>query len=177
MAPPPPFDTAVPPTPLALPARAHVPGSGTTPDEPVLETAKATAPAVTDETGWADNQAYLYGFDLLRGGFYWEAHEVWEPVWLACPPNSRARTLLRGLIQAANARLKAKMGRPRAVVRLAEEARIELSGLRLAEGEAFMGVTVSALLADLAVLADAMTTTEGVSPPRSSVREGDQRHG
>lgn len=171
------FDAAVPPSRLALPARSHVPGSGSQPDWPVLEAAKATVPSVTDEAGWAANDAYVYGFALLRGGYYWEAHEVWEPVWLACPPNGRARTLLRGLIQTANAHLKAKMVRPRAVIRLVEEARIELAGLRLAEGETFMGVTASALLADLAALAGSMTQTEGASPPRSPVREGDQRHG
>lgn len=177
MALPPPFDSAVPSSRLALPARAHVPGSGTTPDEPVLEAAKATAPSVTDAATWADNEAYLYGFALLRGGYHWEAHEVWEPVWLASPPNSRARTLLRGLIQTANARLKAKMARSRAVVRLVADARTELSGLGLADGETFMGVTASALIADLAALAESVTTTEGASPPRSPAREGDQRHG
>ena len=112
-------------------------------------------PACTREAEWVDNEAYLYGFALLRAGYYWEAHEVWEPVWLASPPNGRARTLLRALIQTANAHLKIKMNRPRAVVRLAQEARRELVGLGVANDEAFMGVVISTLCAELDALAGA----------------------
>ena len=112
-------------------------------------------PAVTSDADWADNQAYIYGFALLRAGCYWEAHEVWEPVWLASPPNGRARTLLRALIQTANAQLKLKMSRPRAVVRLVTEARRELDGLGVADGERFMGVIVSRVRSDLDALAGA----------------------
>ena len=114
---PPAFDAAMPSSSLALPSTPHVPGTGSEPDWPPLEAAKAIVPAVTSDADWADNQAYIYGFALLRAGCYWEAHEVWEPVWLASPPNGRARTLLRALIQTANAQLKLKMSRPRAVVR------------------------------------------------------------
>lgn len=149
------FDAAVPASRLVLPVAAHVPGSGTEPDWPPLEAAKALVPVLTHETDWADNEAYLYGFALMRAGYYWEAHEVWEPVWLASPPNARARTLLRALIQTANAQLKQRMNRPRAVVRLAEEARAELAGLGVADGDAFMGVVVSRLRADLVALAEA----------------------
>ena len=42
------------------------------------------------------------GLALYRAGYFWEAHEAWEPLWLAAPPNSRERALLQGLIQLAN---------------------------------------------------------------------------
>lgn len=147
------FDAAVPVSRLAVAKAAHVPGTGSAPDWPPLEAAKALVPDVTSEADWAANQAYIYGFALMRSGCYWEAHEVWEAVWLACPPNGRARTLLRALIQTANARLKARMNRPRAVRRLVDEARRELAGLGVADGEAFMGVVVSRLRAELSELA------------------------
>ena len=145
----PPFDAAVPASRLALPRMRHVPGTGSAPDWLPLEQAKQLVPTITQEAEWADNGAYVHGFALMRGGYFWEAHEVWEPVWLACPPNGRARLLLRALIQAANAHLKREMNRPRAVVRLAREARQVLAELHAADGEAFMGVIVSRLSVDL----------------------------
>ncbi len=130
---------------LPLPAQRHVPGSGSMPDMAPLEAAKALAPAVTRREEWQENPAYLYGHYLLAAGFFWEAHEVWEAVWLNCPPNSVEKLLLRMLIQQANARLKLVMGRPRAAERLADEAealRTELAG-RLGDLSTVMGVTVS----------------------------------
>ena len=147
------FDVGVPLSTLALPQVRHVPGSGSVPDWPRLERAKQLVPAITQEAEWAENDAYVYGFWLMRDGYYWEAHEVWEPVWLACRPNGRPRLLLRALIQAANAQLKREMKRPRAVVRLALEARQTLGELHVADGEAYMGVVISRLRADLATLA------------------------
>jgi hypothetical protein len=67
---------------------------------------------------------------------------------MACPPNSRERALCRALIQLANARLKARMGQPRAAARLRTQA-----GAILAElGEApVLGLEVAALRAQVAL--------------------------
>lgn len=105
-----------------LPDTAHRPGRTPRPvDGPVFAAARA-APAPTDAAAWPTNTAYLYGFALYRGGFYWEAHEVWEAVWAGCPPNARERFLLQALIQLANAGLKRDLGRPAAVARLLAHA-------------------------------------------------------
>lgn len=95
---------------LPLPARRHVPGSGSTPDRGALEAAKADL-----------GLCLAYGVDLFNHGLFWEAHEVWEAVWLASPPNSGRRQGLRALIQMANGCLKLAMGKPRALARLAGE--------------------------------------------------------
>ncbi len=95
---------------LPLPARPHVPGSGSEPDRAALQGAKA------------DAQAFRYGVDLFNHGFFWEAHEVWEAVWRAAPPNSGRRQGVRALIQMANALLKRDMKKPNACRRLADEA-------------------------------------------------------
>lgn len=139
-------DIVMPSTGIELPVRAHVPGTGTTPDWPSLEVAKYLVPERTCDNDWADNPAYLFGFELAQAGFFWEAHEVWEPVWLACPPNSRERLLLRALIQITNAELKGNMRRERAVLRLLGEARQELEELRPVANERLMGVDVFRLL-------------------------------
>ncbi len=130
---------------LALPGHAHVPGSGSKPDMAPLEAAKALVAPETSANAWQDNAAYLYGHDLLDAGFFWEAHEVWEAVWLNCPPNSAEKLMLRMLIQQANARLKLVMGRRNAAERLAAEVealRIDLAG-RLGAPGSFMGVDIS----------------------------------
>lgn len=108
--------------PLVLPRHAHVPGAGAEPDRAPLEAAKARVARPVTDAGWEQNEPYRYGAALCLAGYFWEAHEVWEAVWLACPPNARERRLLRALIQLANAGLKLKMGRVQAARRLLGEA-------------------------------------------------------
>lgn len=77
----------------------------------------------------AQCQAWLAGWELLDAGCFWEAHEVWEAVWLALPQNSAERRFVQAAIQLANGLLKQKMGRPRAALRLGELSRSGLVGL------------------------------------------------
>ena len=79
--------------------------------------------------------AWTFGLDFLRDGYFWEAHEVLEAVWLALPPNSAERVLCQGLIQLANAGLKQVMQRDTAAARLRQIARD-----RIAEGVARGGL-------------------------------------
>ncbi len=73
------------------------------------------------------------GLALYRAGFFWEAHEAWEPLWLDAAPNSRERALLQGLIQLANGWLKLRMGRAPAARRIAALAGEHLG--RAGQGE------------------------------------------
>jgi hypothetical protein len=107
---------------LRLPVRAYIPGTGSQPDQLLLDAAIDLAPCPTDPRRWRANRTYLYGHELDRARYHWEAHEVWETVWLACRPNSLEQLLLRTLIARANARLKLHMGQPRAAQRLTDVA-------------------------------------------------------
>ena len=69
------------------------------------------------------------GLALYRAGFFWEAHEALEPLWLSAAPNSRARAYLQALIQLANAQLKHKMDKPAAAHRILGLVRDHLSRL------------------------------------------------
>ena len=111
----------------------------------MLAEAVAAAPARTDPLAWAENRAWLYGRALYDASFFWEAHEVWEPVWQRTQPNSEARSLIACLIHLANACLKLEMMRPKAAQRLSGLARGELIGL----SGTVMGVPVVRLLAGL----------------------------
>ena len=61
---------------------------------------------------------FLFGIDLHNAGYWWEAHEAWETVWLKMTPNTSVHHGLRGMIQAANAHLKLHQGKARAAARL-----------------------------------------------------------
>jgi len=120
---------------FAMPENAHVPGRTPRPllCSPVLSASRAAPPRVSPQE-WQRNYCYIYGFALYGEGFFWEAHEVWEPVWMGLAPNSRERRLLEALIQTANACLKVRMARPRAVQRLAAMAREHFIDVARASG-------------------------------------------
>ena len=104
------------------PSHAYVPGE--TPRHPDGAFASLTDTARPGMTpaALAASDAWRAGGQYLRLGYFWEAHELFEPVWMALPPNSRERALVQGVIQLANAALKERMRRPRAVLRLCDLA-------------------------------------------------------
>jgi hypothetical protein len=65
----------------------------------------------------------LFGIDLFNHGFYWEAHETWEQVWISCGRAGREADFLKGLIKLAAAGVKLREGRPIGVQRHASRAR------------------------------------------------------
>jgi len=103
---------------LPLPDHAYLPGINARSEDDVLEQAKALAPAQTLSQGWQENVAWLYGVRLIGEGYYWEAHEVLETVWMNAAPNSREKALVQALIHGANARLKHQLGKINAATRL-----------------------------------------------------------
>ena len=99
------------------PAHAYVPGQ--TPRhaeglfDPIRDTARPGhgAEALRRSLAWTEGLAYL------REGYFWEAHELHEAIWLILP-DSPARQRVQSVIQLANAGLKQRMNRPRAARRL-----------------------------------------------------------
>ncbi len=74
-------------------------------------------------SGWRVSSDYLFGIDLFNHGFYWEAHETWERLWIACGRSGREADFLKGLIKLAAAGVKMREGRPIGVQRHASRAR------------------------------------------------------
>ena len=70
----------------------------------------------------SENVRVRYALRLIDSGYYWEAHEVLEPVWLHAAENSRERHLAQAIIHCTNAMLKTCMGRDQAANRLWEMA-------------------------------------------------------
>lgn len=56
---------------------------------------------------WNSCEIYLYGIDLFNYGYWWEAHEAWEVIWVAAGRHTKTGFFIQGLIQIAAAHLKA----------------------------------------------------------------------
>ncbi len=63
---------------------------------------------------WCTCEPYLYGIDLFNHGYWWEAHEALETVWLAAGHKSTTcGKFVQGLIQLAGSQLKRFSKEPR----------------------------------------------------------------
>ncbi len=109
-----------------IPTHAYIPGQTPRHLDGAFDVLRDTVHAGADVSELARCDAMLFGLRYLETGFYWEAHEVLEPVWMACPPNSAERSMAQALIQIANAKLKQAMARPDAARRIAVIARAHL---------------------------------------------------
>lgn len=142
-----------------MPPTRYWPGINARPD--------AAAIAALHDTGGSIADAWHFGLALLHQGYYWESHEVLEPVWLHYPPNSRERHLVQALIHLANAALKHCRGSGGARDRILQRTR---ASLRLAwpatdPHAPVLGLHQPDLLALLD--ADAWAAAPPQPPPRS----------
>ncbi|WP_245189077.1 DUF309 domain-containing protein [Mameliella alba] len=104
------------------PTHAHVPGQNARHPEGAFDHIRASAQPGMTPADLAESDAFRHGLFYIDSGFYWEAHEVLEPIWMALP-GGQDRRFLQALIQAANAFLKREMMRPGAARRLCGIAR------------------------------------------------------
>ncbi len=109
---------------LQLPGYRHIPGHNARPDCSFLQSVASRAADQTTDASASGNIAWCYGIRLFNEHYYWESHEVLETVWSRALPNSRERHLLQLVIHLANARLKQRMQRPAAVLRLQQMAQV-----------------------------------------------------
>lgn len=108
---------------MKLPGHAYVPGRNERHPENTFDALRASAVCGGNANELARCGAFLAGLQFLDAGYYWEAHEVLEPVWMALAEGSVERRFVQGLIQLANGRLKLRMGRLKAALRLVGQAR------------------------------------------------------
>lgn len=67
-------------------------------------------PQPLDPHRWFESDEYRYGVDLFNHGFYWEAHEAWESLWLAAGRRGPTAIWLKALIKLAAAVVKLREG-------------------------------------------------------------------
>ncbi len=73
-----------------------------------------------DPDNWHSCQEYLYGIDLFNHGYWWEAHEALEAVWVAAGRRTNTGLFVQGLIQVAVAHLKEFQGFHDVATRMAQ---------------------------------------------------------
>ncbi|MER8466566.1 DUF309 domain-containing protein [Mesorhizobium sp. M1396] len=62
------------------------------------------------------SDVFRWGIDLFNHGYYWEAHEAWEPLWHAAKRSTQHRLFFKGLILLAAAGVKIREGKQVAAV-------------------------------------------------------------
>lgn len=133
----------VPPTRLTadpFPPYAFVPGRRPHPvshPEGHSHGRTSSLPPALDPGRWWDSPAYLWGCDLFNHGYYWEAHESWEGLWIAAGRKGPIARFLQGLIHLAAAGVKVREGKAAGVRSHAERA-----GAAFAEVEQAAGTNV-----------------------------------
>ena len=120
-------------------------------------------PEPPDPEEWRTCRDYLFGIDLFNHGFYWEAHEAWEGLWVTCGRHGPTATYLQALISLAAAGLKARSGNARGMranagkaVRLLESVASHAGSQR----SRYMGLDIRAL-ADCATAISKTSQTTG----------------
>lgn len=118
-------DAAIP-----FPPHAYVPGQNARHDAQFFQALHASVtPGMTPDQ-LMQTRAWAVGQIYLDQGYFWEAHEVLETVWLQTKPNSVERHFVQAMIQLANAALKERMNRPKAVRALCDRVDTHLRACR-----------------------------------------------
>ena len=134
---------------LTLPDYAYVPGQTPRHDEAIFEVYHESVSGGLSLEDLKATLAWQAGLVFYDKGYFWEAHEVLEPVWMATPRNSAEHQLVQGIIQLANAALKARMKRPNAALRLCGKARDHIRAARSAGGDLVMEQSISTWMSEI----------------------------
>lgn len=105
-----------------LPAFAYVPGGPWPHPNRSRPTGDEPPPPPIEPGAWGESRPFLRGVELFNAGYYWEAHEAWEGLWMAHGRRGPTAAVLQGLIKLSAAALKVREGRPGGVRSLAGQA-------------------------------------------------------
>ena len=83
--------------------------------------------------------------DLFNHGYYWEAHEVWESLWIAASRQGVTADFLKGLIKLAAAGVKTKEGNPTGAARHTKRA-VELLSSVLPTATHYCGLDLTQVI-------------------------------
>jgi uncharacterized protein len=103
--------------------------------------------SVPDPERWADSLHYLIGLDLFNHGYYWEAHEAWESLWIVCGRRGPLATFFKALIQWAVVGVKAREPCPEGVLTHSKRAKELLEETAATVGvDRWMGFSLSEMI-------------------------------
>ncbi|MBL4646786.1 MAG: DUF309 domain-containing protein [Rhizobiales bacterium] len=134
----------------AFPPYAYVPGQTERHPEGWFDDIRNTVPVEgAPEVDLMQCKAFVTGLAYIESGYFWEAHEVLEPVWMASPQRSECQAALLGLIQLANAQLKETMEQPKAALRLYIIAKGHFNSIK---SKTVLGIDVQKITSDIEAL-------------------------
>ena len=106
-----------------------------------------TIPQQLDPEKWSTSEVYLHGIDLFNHGYYWEAHEEWEGLWVAAGKKGAISEFLKGLIKLTAAGFKARQGQPEGVLKHSQRAMDHFTKtLEMVDSSSFAGFDLEKLL-------------------------------
>lgn len=79
---------------------------------------------------WPHNEVFVHALDLFDHGYYWEAHEGLEALWIAAGRQGPIADLLSALIKLAAAAIKVRQGKPDSAAKLTMQAGERLDDVR-----------------------------------------------
>lgn len=130
-----------------MPSHAYLPGRSARHPAHWFDDIKASVTEDIPAHELHTTMAFIAGRVYFDAGFYWECHEVLDPVWMQTKEPSPERDMVLTLIQLANARLKMRLGQLRASWRLCDMAETHLS--RCPTDRKILGVHVSEMLSEV----------------------------
>ncbi|WP_312037309.1 DUF309 domain-containing protein [Mesorhizobium caraganae] len=87
-----------------FPSYAYLPGKHPHPvRDPLGHSYQSDPVTVVAVEEALSSHAFRWGIDLFNHGYYWEAHEAWEPLWHAAKQSAQHRQFFKGLILLAAA--------------------------------------------------------------------------
>ena len=131
---------------ISLPPYTYVPGASGRTRRALRQgtcLVLCTSPAESIEDGrWEASAALPRGVELFNAGYYWEAHEAWEPLWHAHGRRGVIADVLRALIKLAAAGVKVLEGRPDGVRTHASRAAALFAQAREEAGSCLLGLNL-----------------------------------
>lgn len=106
-----------------FPPYAYVPGMHPHPvSDPQGHSYRSQTPQIETIGDLRNCGTFLRGIDLFNAGYYWEAHEAWEAIWLANKRAGKPSAGVHAVIKLAAAGVKARQGSTIGVARHAGRA-------------------------------------------------------
>jgi hypothetical protein len=102
----------------SFPTYAYLPGKHPHPVRDPRGHSYRNEPVTVAVEAALGSDVFRWGIDLFTHGYYWEAHEAWEPLWHAAKQSTQHRQFFKGLILLAAAGVKIREGKWVAAARL-----------------------------------------------------------
>jgi len=144
---------------IDLPKFRYIPGQGPHPSHLAKGShlPELPPPVPLSVESWQDSVHYRYALDLFNYGYWWEAHEVLEILWVLAKRETPMGTFLQGLIQISAALLKESQSLHEAALHLAAKG---FPKFRTKSG-VFLGLEVEPFLGEV----EAFLSGQRPAPP------------